>query len=142
MRITREVLSITLVISGLLGIQILLNDKWLWSTAPSHAYGLVGFVAIDALLTLALWNSRFRLAILGATLVSSFQLGAMLADLVSGQPMGVPTIAFRNYLLSDSSYVALLFIQAMILVVAIGAFVLPLLHKRLRLKTLVFARRH
>ncbi len=142
MRIAQEVLSIALVASGLLGIQILLNDKWLWSAAPSHAFGLVGFVAIDALLTLAVWNSRFRLATLGATLVSSLQLGAMLTDLVSGQPMGVPTIAFRNYLLSDSPYVALLLVQPMILVVAIGALAFPLLHKRVRLKTLVFPRHH
>ena len=50
MKIVQATLSLTLAISGLLGIQILIDDKWLWAAAPSHAYGLIGFVSIDMIL--------------------------------------------------------------------------------------------
>src|SRR5207247_2834862 len=53
MKIVQATLSLTLAISGLLGVQILIDDKWLWAAAPSHAYGLIGFVSIDMILVVA-----------------------------------------------------------------------------------------
>lgn len=130
-------MSMGLVASGLLGVQILLNDRWLWSAAPSHAYGLIGFVAIDLLLLVALVR-RVRIAILGAAFVSAVQFGAMLADIVAGQPTGVPSVAFRAYLFSDASYLGLLVVQIAILVLATGALTESLVHKRVRWRVVSF----
>lgn len=140
MRITQDVLSLALVASSVLGVQILLFDRWLWSAAPSHAYGLVGFVALDALLTLAVWKGRTNLVSLSTMIVSSIQSGAMLADLILGQPNGIPSIVFRNYLLSDASYVGLLLIQLVILVVAIYVLTSPLVHTHSRWKAILLLR--
>src|SRR6266571_1400320 len=128
MKVVRDILSLALVASGLFGIQILLSDKWLWSAAPSHAFGLVGFVLIDLVLVVATLR-RIGIAALGATLLASVQFGAMLSDLVAGQPEGVPSIAFRNYLLSDAAYLSLLFIQIAIVIVAIEALATSLFHR-------------
>ncbi len=129
MKIVRDILSLALVASGLVGIQILLSDKWLWSAAPSHAFGLIGFVLIDLILVVATLR-RIGLAALGATMLSSVQFGAMLSDLVAGQPEGVPSVAFRSYLLSDAAYLGLLFIQIAIVIVAVGALATSRFHKR------------
>lgn len=128
MRIIRDLLSLALVASGLLGSQILLNDKWLWSAAPSHAYGLIGFVAIDLLLVVAVLR-KGGIAVLGAAVVSAAQFGAMFADMIGGQPTGVPSVAFRAYLTSDTTYLALLIIQVAIVTVAAGAMTGPLWHR-------------
>jgi hypothetical protein len=128
MKIIRDTLFLALVASSLIGIQILLNDGWLWSIAPSHAFGLIGFVAIDLILALTLLRVR-SVAILGAVVASITQFGAMLADLVAGEPEGVPSAAFRAYLTSDTSYVVLLIIQVAILSLAIGTIAVPVLHK-------------
>ena len=138
MKIVRDVLSLALVASGLVGTQILLSDKWLWSAAPSHAFGLVGFVLIDLVLVAATLR-RIGIAALGATLLASVQFGAMLSDLVAGQPEGVPSVAFRNYLLSDAAYLGLLFIQVAIVIVAVDALATSLFHRHGRvLKVLHF----
>lgn len=128
MRIIRDSLSLALFGSGFLGTQILANDKWLWSIAPSHAYGLMGFVAIDIALSVALLL-RVRLATGAAAVMAVVQLGSMLADAAVGQPEGVPSLAFRSYLLNDTSYVWLLVIQGVIIIVAIGAMAIPFLHQ-------------
>lgn len=119
MQIQRDGLSLALVASGLVGAQILASDTWLWSAAPSHAYGLVGFVAIDLVLAGALlW--RARSATIAAATIGLFQLGAMLADAATGQPVGVAPSAFKSYLLNNASYVWLLYIQ--LAIVAIAAY--------------------
>jgi hypothetical protein len=131
MRIVRDSLTLSLVVSALVGTQILVSDKWLWSAAPSHAYGLIGFVVIDlTLAVVALW--RISPAALGAALISVTQFGAMLADGVVGQPMRVPSIAFNNYLLRDMSYIDLLWVQIFILVIAAGALTVPVIHRHVR----------
>ncbi len=132
MKIVQATLSLTLAISGLLGIQILIDDKWLWAAAPSHAYGLIGFVSIDMILV-AVALFRAGLATVSAALMAAAQFAAMLADVVIGQPEGVPSTAFRNYLLGDTAYLGLLFIQIAILSVAIVTLTIPLLHRRGRL---------
>jgi hypothetical protein len=141
MKIVQDVLSLTLLVSGIVGSQILLTDGWLWSAAPSHAYGLLGFIMVDLFLATAVLV-RTSLAAAGAALIAVTQFGAMIADVVSGQPQGVASVAFRSYLLGDTSYLGLLFIQIGILIVAIGALTAPLIHRHGRWKAALLPRRH
>src|SRR4029077_19056041 len=141
MKIVKDALSLTLVVSGIVGSQILLTDGWLWSAAPSHAYGLFGFVIVDLILATAVLL-RTSAAAAGAALIAVTQFGAMIADVVSGQPQGVASIAFRSYLLGDTSYLGLLFIQIGILIVAIGALTAPPIHRHRRWKAALLPRRH
>ena len=127
MKIVYLVLSATLGASALVGIQILATDFWLWSAAPTHAYGLTAFVGLDLALIFAVWRVT-RLAIFGALLTATFQLVAMLGDIVGGQPAGLPAAVFRNYLLADTAYVGLLFTQGLIMAVTVGTWALPHLH--------------
>lgn len=124
MKIVPEALSLILAASALVGVQILLEDRWLWSVAPSHAYGLVAFVAMDLALSVIVLG-RFNLAVLGAGMIATAQMGAMLADLLSGQPESVQPLAFRAYLTNDISYIGLLIIQVAILVVAATSMIAP-----------------
>lgn len=127
MRIVRLVLSGALAASALVGTQILSTDYWLWSAAPTHAYGLVAFVVLDAALILGSWRGA-RLAVFGAPVTATIQLVAMLGDIISGQPTGTPAAAFRNYLLADAAYLGLLTIQGLILAIALGTWALPHVH--------------
>ncbi len=99
-------------------------DKWLWNAAPSHALGLVLFVTIDALVLIGMWKKP-GLASLGALLVSFVQLGAMLGDIVNGQPTGISTDTFRNYLLTDTAFTSLLALQGIILALATLTMAMP-----------------
>src|SRR5437763_12955311 len=126
MKIVQTTLSLTLSISGLVGIQILIDDKWLWAAAPSHAYGLIGFVSIDMILVVVALV-RVGLATVSAALMGVAQFAAMLADVVVGQPEGFPSIAFRNYLLGHAAYLGLLFIQIARLCVARAGSTITLL---------------
>ncbi len=69
-------LSTALYTSGILGVQILLMDKWLWNAAPAHAYGLIIFVTVDGALLVAMWK-RAVIATTGAALISAVQLALM-----------------------------------------------------------------
>lgn len=131
MKLLRGTLSTALFASGLVGIQILVTDDWLWYSAPTHAYGLVGFVAIDIFLIAWMWR-KTRLAIVGAMATGAVQLIGMLGDLAVGQPEATPSSAFKSYLLADNAFLTLLAIQGVILVLSIGGFVIPLMqHHRL-----------
>ena len=141
MKLVQAILSLTLGLSALIGVQILTSDNWLWSSAPSHAYGLIGFVIIDALLA-AVVLARKAPAAIGASAISITQFGAMIADSTIGQPMGVPGVAFRNYLLNDLSYTFLLGIQIAILAVSIAALTIPLVHRHVRLRLTLPRRLH
>ena len=127
MRIVRLVLSAALGTSGLIGIQILATDYWLWSAAPTRAYGLMAFVALDLALILGVWRVT-RLAMIGPLLTATFQFVAMLGDLIGGEPAGLPAAVFRNYLLADTAYVSLLVTQGLIMAIAIGTWALPHMH--------------
>jgi hypothetical protein len=127
MRIVPLILSTALTASALVGTQILSTDYWLWSAAPTHAYGLVAFVVLDAGLILGVWRGA-RLTVFGALLTATIQLVAMLGDIMSGQPTGTPAAAFRNYLLADTAYLGLLTIQCTILAIIIGTWALPHVH--------------
>ncbi len=87
MSVIRKMLSTELVGAGLLGLWILENDQWLWASARSHAYGLVGFVIVDLALAFAAargisWDS------MGVSVAALIQVVAMLGDLENGQPIG------------------------------------------------------
>jgi hypothetical protein len=127
MRIVPLTLSTALAASALVGTQILSTDYWLWSAAPTHAYGLVAFVVLDVGLILGMWRGA-RLTVFGALLTATIQLVAMLGDIISGQPTGTPAAAFRNYLLADTGYLGLLIIQGLILAITIGTWALPHVH--------------
>src|SRR5437016_11141833 len=127
MRIVRLVLSAALGTSALVGIQILATDYWLWSAAPTHAYGLMAFVALDLSLKLGVWSVT-RLAMIGPLLTATFQFVAILGDLIGGEPVGLPAAVFRNYLLADTAYVSLLVTQGLIMAIAIGTWALPHMH--------------
>ena len=109
-RIARTVLTPTLLVSGLVGVWIAANDGWLWAVAPSHAYGLLAFAALDAILAFVAMVVP-KLAYEGALLLSITQVIAMLGDALAFTPMGTLQAAFRAYLLGDSAFVALLGIQ-------------------------------
>jgi hypothetical protein len=127
MRIVRLILSAALAASALVGIEILSTDYWLWSAAPTHAYGLIAFVALDAALILGMWRA-VRAAIFGALLIATIQLVSMLGDIITGQPAGTPAAAFRSYLLADTAYLGLLVTQGLIVAIAVGTWALPHLH--------------
>src|SRR5437899_2763680 len=127
MKIVPLVLSDVLGASALVGVQLLVTDYWLCSAAPTHAYVLASFVALDFSLILSVWRVA-RLSILGALLTATVQLAAMLGDIVAGEPAGLPAAVFRSYLLSDTAYLGLLISQCLIMAVAIGSWALPHLH--------------
>lgn len=127
MKNVRLMLSAALAASALVGIEILSTDYWLWSAAPTHAYGLIVFVALDAALLLGTWRA-VRPAIFGALLTATIQLFAMLGDIIQGQPAGTPAAAFRSYLLADSAYLGLLVTQGLIMTIAVGTWALPHVH--------------
>ena len=128
MKIIREVLSLGLVTSALLGILILTTDEWLWAAAPSHAYGLIGFVMVDVLLTIGVLEN-ITVSTLAAAVASLVQVTLMIGDLFVGQPGGVPSTAFRAYLINDPSYIGLLLIKSVIVAVAIASVTMPFLQR-------------
>jgi hypothetical protein len=123
MKMVRLILSVALAGSALVGFGILSTDFWLWSAAPSHAYGLMIFVVLDVVLIIGTWRG-IRLTRYGTLLTAFLQLVAMLGDVVAGQPAGTPAAAFRSYLLADTPYLGLLIIQSLIIVIAIGTWAL------------------
>ena len=127
MRIVRLILSATLAASALVGVQILSTDLWLWSAAPTHAYGLMAFVALDVALIFGTWRTT-RFAVFGALLTATVQLAAMLGDIIAGEPAGLPVSIFRNYLLADTAYLGLLITQGFIMAIAVGTWALPHMH--------------
>src|SRR2546430_3687690 len=103
MKMVRLILSAALGASALVGVRILATDYWLWSTAPTHAYGLMAFVALDFALIVAVWGVT-RLSILGALLTATVQLVAMLGDIVAGEPAGLPAAVLMSYFFADAAY--------------------------------------
>ena len=123
-RIARTVLTPTLLVSGLVGVWIAANDGWLWAVAPSHAYGLLAFAALDVILALVVIVVP-RLAYVGALLVSTTQVAAMAGDALTFTPTGTMQAAFRAYLLGDTAFVALLGIQLAVGVIAAAEIAMP-----------------
>jgi hypothetical protein len=113
-------LTALLVVSALVGIEILSTDEWLWYVAPTHAYGLVAFVVLDCALAIVLWR-KTRPAAIGAALFGAVQFVAMFGDIITGEPAGVPMGLWRSYLLGDTAFTVLLAIQLVIVASAILA---------------------
>ncbi len=120
----KTVLTPTLFVAGLIGVWIAANDGWLWAVAPSHAYGLLAFAALDAILALVVIVVP-RLAYVGALLVSTTQVAAMAGDALTFTPTGTVQAAFRAYLLGDTAFVALLGIQLAVGVIAAAEIAMP-----------------
>jgi hypothetical protein len=125
-RAVQMVLTPILLVSGLIGIWIAANDGWLWAVAPSHAYGLLAFAALDAILAFVVLVVP-KVAYEGALLVSIIQVIAMLGDAFTFTPMGTLQALFRAYLLGDSAFVTLLGIQ--LAVAGITATVIAMPHR-------------
>lgn len=126
LKTTTLILSVVLFFSAAVGAYILATDSYLWSVAPTHAYGLVAFTALDLALVAGLWRKP-RAAILVATLLGLVQMGAMSGDIFFGTmtfSSDVTTAAaFSKYLLGDAAFVSLLGIQAVLIAAGIAAFV-------------------
>jgi hypothetical protein len=118
-------LSVVLLISAAVGGYILATDSYLWSAAPTHAYGLGAFTAIDLILIVGLWIKP-RIAIIVAILLGLVQMAAMGGDVFFGTltfSSNVTTAtAFSNYLLGDYAFLTLLGVQAVLIIVGIAAF--------------------
>lgn len=128
MRIIRDVLSLGLVTSALLGILILTTDQWLWAAAPSHAYGLIAFVIVDVLFATVVLEI-LSVGTFIAAIASFVQLSLMIGDMLVGQPEGISSTAFRAYLINDPSYIGLLFVKTVIVAAAITSITKPFLQR-------------
>src|SRR5690242_6538718 len=106
----QAIISAVLVGSAIVGAAILKMDGYLWAVAPSHAYGLVAFASLDLVLAVLAWK-KIRLSLLGTAFLGGVQFAAMVADVFVGQPVGLPSGAWEQYLLGDTYFVALLGIQ-------------------------------
>jgi len=105
-------------------VWIVANDGWLRAVAPSHAYGLLAFAALDVVLALVVLVVP-RLAYVGALFVSMTQVVAMAGDALVFTPTGTLQAAFRGYLLGDTAFVVLLGIQFAVAGIAATALAMP-----------------
>ena len=125
MKTTDLILSAVLLLSAAVGCYILVTDTYLWSVAPTHAYGLVAFTFID-LASIVVLRTRPRAAIILATLLGLIQLGAMSGDIFFGTMTFSPSVttaaAFSKYLLGNAAFVTLLGMQAVLIIVGIAAY--------------------
>jgi len=97
--------------SALVGLSIVASDAYLWAAAPTHAYGLIGFMGVDLFLIAALWRGTPHAGTL-IILLATAQLLAMGGDLSGlSLPAGIAASGFTSYLLSDPSFVVLLSLQ-------------------------------
>ena len=115
----RTALFGTLLVSAATGAGIALTDQYLWSTAPTHAIGLVVFVTIDIALAILLSRKTWLGSVLSIGLATVHAI-AMLADILTYSTPDVTQQAFRTYLLSNPLFVILLVIQPVILWLAFG----------------------
>jgi len=121
------ILSVVLLFSVVVGGYILATDSYLWSVAPTHAYGLAAFMVIGLALIVGQWRMS-RTAIIATVLLGLVQLGAMSGDVLFGtltfSSNGATAAAFSKYLLGDAAFVALLGVQVVLIAVGIVAFLM------------------
>ena len=103
---------------------IVASDGWLRAVAPTHAYGLLAFAALDLVLAF-LVIAVPRIAYAGALLVSITQVAAMAGDALTFTPTGTLQAAFRAYLLGDMAFLALLGIQFAVTGMTATAIAMP-----------------
>lgn len=127
MKLINTLLSVVLLISAAIGGYILATDSYLKSAAPTHAEGLAAFTVIDLVLIVGVWRKP-RIAIIVAVLLGLVQMGAMGGDVFFGTltfSSNVTTAAaFSSYLLGNYAFLTLLGVQAVLIIVGIGAFVM------------------
>jgi hypothetical protein len=123
-RITQTLLTPALLISGLVGVWIAASDGWLRAIAPSHAYGLLTFAALDIVLAFVVMVVP-KLGYVGALLASTTQVAVMAGDALTFTPTGTLQAAFRAYLLSDTAFVVLLGIQLAVAGITATAIATP-----------------
>lgn len=129
-KIITALLASALLASVSVGLEMLATDNFLWSAAPSHAFGLLAFTVLALVLAVGVLRlpRRFtrytKYAFLGASLLSTVQLLLMVGDTIVGAPNGTPQEVFTAYLLSDLAFVALLGIQPVIFVTGLTAALL------------------
>jgi hypothetical protein len=130
-KMLRAVLTVSFVLSAAVGSYIVATDSYLWAQAPTHAYGLIVFVAID-LATAAAIYIRPRVSRIVALLLPAVQLAAMAGDLYMGlgTPGSLVQGAFREYLLNDSAFMILLVVQAVLVGLAFGLLAQPVTDMR------------
>jgi hypothetical protein len=116
----RSLLCATLLVSAAIGTLIVVSDGYLWSTAPTHALGLIVFIVVDVALAIAL-TRRIWFASLLSMGIATIQELAMLGDVLTYSTPDTPQQAFRTYLLNDPAFVALLVVQLVLLGIAFGA---------------------
>jgi hypothetical protein len=123
-RILKAILAGLLVVSAGIGTYIGATDSYLWAAAPSHAYGLVAFVVIDLVAAGALYALPRASRVL-ALLLPLVQFAAMAGDMYMGlgSPGSVVQSGFRFYLLSNSAFMALFVLQAVLIGLASGYLV-------------------
>src|SRR5260370_30925906 len=106
----RTILSGSLLVSAVIGTSIVFTDTYLWSAAPTHALGLIGFIALDIALAIA-FSNRISLASLLSIALSAVQASAMLAYVLTYSTPDVPQKAFRVYLLNNPMFIGVLIVQ-------------------------------
>jgi hypothetical protein len=126
-RVLDVVLAATFVLSAVLGSYIIVTDSYLWLEAATHAYGLILFVAIDLIAVVGIYRLP-NITRVVALLLPTVQLAAMTGDLYTGlgSPGSLVQQAFREYLLNDAAFVALLVLQAVLVGLAFGKLVQPM----------------
>ncbi len=120
----KGVLTSLLLFSAAIGSYIITTDKYLWAAAPSHAYGLIAFIAMDVVASATLYVLP-RLSRVIALLLPAIQFVAMAGDLYMGlgSPGSLIQSGFREYLLNDTAFMALLVLQAGLVGLAAGYLV-------------------
>jgi arsenite oxidase small subunit len=114
----RKYTATALALSSAFGIYLLATDKSLWLLAISHAYGLVGIVAIDLVLGVVLAasgsNKLFMPAAGWAILTILLQLG----DIATAPQYKMTPTYFAHYLFGLWAYDGLLVAQGVIVFLA------------------------
>jgi len=111
-------ISGVLVLSAIVGATILRTDGYLWAAAPSHAYGLIAFAAMDLGLAVVVWRAT-KAVLLASALLGAVQFTSMAGDVFVGQPAGLPAALWEQYLLGDTYFVILLCVQLAVVALAL-----------------------
>jgi hypothetical protein len=103
-----------LLASAVLGSGIVLTDKNIWRFEPSHAYGLIAFVAVDLSLMGLVALRPSKRGLLLAAVWGLVQALIMLSDVATGPAsFGLSAAQFAVYLFGlgyyDSSHIPYLF---------------------------------
>ena len=117
----RRYTALVLIVSASFGIYLLVTDKSLWLLAVSHAYGLLGIVSLDLILSLVILvsnsNKLFVPAAGWAVLTILLQIG----DIATAPQYKMTPLYFAHYLFGLWAYDGLLIAQAIIVYVGLAS---------------------